>query len=287
MTARLLDGKLLAESVKQNLKKEIDGLKQKTGLVPRLANILVGDDAAAKTYANSQKKVAEDIGINYGLINLPEDISQKKLIEAIEELNRDAGTHGIMIYQPLPSNIDYRLVAESVDTAKDIEGMKPANLGKMLLGGTKIIPATPAAVMEHLKSTGVKLRGKEAVIVGRSEIVGKPLILLLLEQSATVTVCHTGTVEAGRLTDHIARADILIVAVGKAGLVKGEWIKENAIVIDVGINRIGKTIVGDVDFESASQKASYITPVPGGVGPLTVVMLMKNTIEAFKSQAKG
>ncbi|HOW34889.1 MAG TPA: bifunctional 5,10-methylenetetrahydrofolate dehydrogenase/5,10-methenyltetrahydrofolate cyclohydrolase [Candidatus Omnitrophota bacterium] len=287
MTARLLDGKLLAESVKQNLKKEVDALRQKTGLVPRLANILVGDDAAAKTYANSQKKVAQDIGIDYGLINLPEDISQKKLIESIEELNRDPGTHGIMIYQPLPAHVDYRLVAECVDTAKDIEGMKPANLGKMLLGGAKIIPATPAAVMEHIKSTGVKLRGKEAVIVGRSEIVGKPLILLLLEQSATVTVCHTGTVEAGLLTEHIARADILIVAVGKAGLVKGEWIKENAVVIDVGINRIGKTIVGDVDFESASQKASYITPVPGGVGPLTVVMLMKNTIEAFKLQVKG
>ena len=189
-----------------------------------------------------------------------------------------------MIHKPVPPQIDYRLVANYVDIAKDLEGINIANIGKMVLGETKLIPCTPASVMEHIKSTGVNLRGKEVVIVGHSEIVGKPLSLLLLGEYATVTVCHVATSEAGRLLEHVGRADILVVAVGKAELIKGEWIKKDATVIDVGINSVGDKIVGDVEFDAAVKRAAFITPVPGGVGPVTVVMLMRNGIEAFKLQ---
>jgi len=175
-------------------------------------------------------------------------------------------------------------VANCVDTIKDVEGINVANIGKMILGDTKIVPCTPASVMEHIHSTGVDLRGKEAVIVGHSHIVGKPLSLLLLQEYATVTVCHIATSEVGRLEEHVGRADVLVVAVGRPAVIKGDWIKEGAVVIDVGINRQGDTVVGDVEFDAAQQRAAYITPVPGGVGPVTVVMLMRNGTEAYKMQ---
>jgi methylenetetrahydrofolate dehydrogenase (NADP+)/methenyltetrahydrofolate cyclohydrolase len=184
----------------------------------------------------------------------------------------------------LPGQIDYKKISQFILPEKDVEGMHPANIGKIVFGKANILPCTPAAVMELLKEAGVDLYGKEVVIVGHSEIVGKPLALLLLEKFATVTVCHIGTSKAGKLEEHIMKAEVLIVAVGKAGLIKGEWIKEGAIVIDVGINRVGDKIVGDVEFETAEKRASYITPVPGGVGPLTVTMLMRNVVEAAKLQ---
>ena len=284
--SNILDGRLLAGALKEQLKKEVSQFKNAFGQTPRLVNLMIGSNHSACAYANSQKKVAEQIGLQYELETLPAQISQKDLIDTIKRLNTDAKVNGIMIHKPVPSQIDYRVIANYVDPAKDLEGINVANIGKMILGETKIIPCTPAAVMEHIKSTGVALRGKEAVIVGHSEIVGKPLSLLLLEQYLTVTICHIATSEAGKLIEHVGRADVLVVAVGKAGLIKGEWIKKGAIVIDVGINQVGDQIQGDVEFESAKNRAAFITPVPGGVGPVTVVMLMKNGMEAFKTQMK-
>ncbi len=284
MSARLLDGKILAGEIKEKLRREVSDLKKTTGSVPQLKNVMIGDDPGSCAYANSQKRIAEQIGINYELINLPQDISQEKLIAYIARLDHDPQVNGIMIHKPVPKHIRYWDVASHVDIRKDLEGINVANIGKMLLGETKIVPCTPAAVMEHILSTSVNLRGKETVIVGHSDIVGKPLSLLLLRQYATVTVCHVATSEAGKLQEHVGRADVLVVAVGRPALIKGEWIKKGAVVIDVGINQVGDKIVGDVEFETAVRCASYITPVPGGVGPVTVVMLMKNGVEAYKLQ---
>ena len=293
-TAHILDGTALAKKLKDDLKKEVarlkdvfGGLPRRQAGVPHLVNVMVGSDPGSCAYANSQKKTAEYIGIKYELKILAGDTTQAKLISVIKELDADSGVHGIMIHKPVPEHIDYRAVANYVAPSKDLEGINVTNIGKMMLGQTRIIPCTPAAVMELIRSTGVKLRGKEAVVVGHSEIVGKPLSLLLLAQDATVTVCHLATSQAGRLVEHVGCADVLVVAVGKAGLIKGDWIKEGAIVIDVGINKVGSAIVGDVEFEKASRRASFITPVPGGVGPVTVVMLMRNGIEAFKIQQEA
>ena len=286
-TAHILDGTALAKKLKDELKKEVARLKETFGGVPHLVNVMVGSDPGSCAYANSQKKIAEYIGIKYELKILSQDTTQAKLISVIKELDADSSAHGIMVHKPVPDQIDYRAVANYVAPSKDLEGINVTNIGKMMLGQTRIIPCTPAAVMELIRSTGVKLRGKEAVVVGHSEIVGKPLSLLLLAQDATVTVCHLATSQAGRLVEHVGSADVLVVAVGKAGLIKGDWIKEGAIVIDVGINKVGSGITGDIEFEKAGRRASFITPVPGGVGPVTVVMLMRNGIEAFKVQQEA
>lgn len=282
--AQLLDGKILAQSLKDQLKLEVAELKRKYRRVPRLVNVMIGEDKGSCAYANSQRKVAEYIGIEYELVNFPTRITQKELSNKIVELNQNPAINGIMLHKPVPEHIDYNTISNLVGMEKDLEGINVANIGKMILGETKIIPCTPQAVMEHIKSTNINIRGKEAVIVGASGIVGKPLSILLIEKYATVTVCHIATSEAGKLIDHVSRADILVVAVGKPQLIKGEWIKHGAIVIDVGINLVGSKIMGDVDFDSALEKAAFITPVPGGVGPVTVVMLMKNGVEAFKMQ---
>ena len=286
MSAKILDGKLLAQDLKDILKGEVAVLKTQTGFVPRLVNVMIGENHGACAYAKSQKKVAEYVGIDYELETLQEDVSKEDFSECIKRLNGDEAVNGIMIHKPIPRHIEYNDVAQYVDTDKDLEGINVTNIGKMLVGETRIIPCTPASVMEHIKSTGIDLYGKEAVIVGHSVIVGKPLSLLLLEQFATVTVCHIATSEAGRLEEHVRRADVVVVAVGKPSVIKGDWIKEGAVVIDVGINQVNDKIVGDVEFDAACQKAAFITPVPGGVGPVTVVMLMRNGIEAFKAQMK-
>ena len=278
--AKLLEGKPIAEKIKAEIIQEIKSLKQ----APVLANIQVGENPGAASYVKSQAKVAESLGVVYQLHKLSQDITENTLIEFIQKLNTDKAVNGMIIQMPLPAQIDYKKISNFISPEKDIEGMHPANMGKIVFGKAKILPCTPAAVMELLNSTGIELYGKEVVVVGHSEIVGKPLSLLLLDKFATVTVCHIGTSKAGKLEEHVKKAEILIVAVGKAGLIKGEWIKENAIVIDVGINRVGDKIVGDVEFEAAEKRASYITPVPGGVGPLTVTMLMRNLVEAAKLQ---
>ncbi len=249
-----------------------------------MASIQVGENAGAEAYAKSQRKTAEGLGIEYKFHKLNQDTKERELIDFINRLNDDKDVSGIILQMPLPAHIDYKKMSNFILPDKDVEGMHPANMGKITFGKAKIIPCTPAAVMELLGDAGIDLYGKEVVIVGHSEIVGKPLSLLLLEKFATVTVCHIGTSKAGKLEENVKRAEILIVAVGKAGLIKGEWIKQGAVVIDVGINRVGGKIVGDVEFDEASRRASMITPVPGGVGPLTVTMLMRNVVEAAKAQ---
>jgi len=278
--AKLLEGKPIAEKIKEDIKQKVQTLKAK----PVLASIQVGDNPGAEAYVKSQRKTAESLGIEYQFHKLSQDTTESDLIQFIQKINSDRSVNGIIVQMPLPSQIDYKKISQFIIPEKDIEGMHPANIGRIVFGKANILPCTPAAAMELLKETGVDLYGKEVVMVGHSEIVGKPLALLLLEKFATVTVCHIGTSKAGKLEEHVRKAEILIVAVGKAGLIKGEWIKEGAIVIDVGINRVGDKIVGDVEFEEAEKRASYITPVPGGVGPLTVTMLMRNLVEATKLQ---
>jgi methylenetetrahydrofolate dehydrogenase (NADP+)/methenyltetrahydrofolate cyclohydrolase len=276
--AKLLEGKPIAEKIKEDIRRQIQSL----GRNPVLASIQAGENAGAVAYVKSQARLAENLGVQYQLHKLEQDIAEEKLVEFIRGLNSDKAVDGIIVQMPLPVHIDYKRVSQFIAPQKDVEGMHPANIGKIVFGKASILPCTPAAVMELLKETGVDLYGKEVVVVGHSEIVGKPLALLLLEQFATVTVCHIGTSKAGKLEEHVRLAEVLIVAVGKAGLIKGEWVKEGAIVIDVGINRVEDKIVGDVEFEGAQQRASWITPVPGGVGPLTVTMLMRNLVEAAK-----
>ncbi len=278
--ARLLEGKPIAEKIREDIAEEIIALGKK----PVLASIMVADNAGAEAYVKSQKKNAEALGIDYQFHKLASDTTEQALVEFIEKLNKDKSVNGIIIQMPLPQQIDYRKISQHILPDKDIEGMHPANIGKILFGKAKLIPCTAAAVMELLEAAEVELRGKEVVIVGHSEIVGKPLALLLLDRLATVTVCHIGTSEAKKLEEHVKKAEVLIVAVGKPQLIHGDWIKEGSVVIDVGINRVGDRIVGDVDHEGAFKRASIITPVPGGVGPLTVTMLMRNLVEAAKLQ---
>ncbi len=273
--AKLLEGKLIAAQLKDALVKKITA----SGKVLHLSAVQVGESPASEVYIRSQKKNAEALGIEYVLHKLAQAISQEELIGFIETLNKDSHVNGIILQMPLPAHIDSKKISEHIAPAKDAEGMHPANMGKLIFGKSKVLPCTAAAVMELINATGVELKGKETVIVGHSEIVGKPLSLLLLDKLATVTVCHIGTSSVGKLEDHVRRAEILIVAVGRAGLIKGEWVKEGAIVVDVGINKVADKIVGDVEFAEAEKRAAWITPVPGGVGPLTVVMLMRNLSE--------
>jgi methylenetetrahydrofolate dehydrogenase (NADP+)/methenyltetrahydrofolate cyclohydrolase len=278
--AKLLEGKVIAEAIKEKIKQDVVQLKAR----PVLASIQVGENAGAASYVKSQAKAAEALGIEYQLHKLSEDTHEAHLVDFIQKLNANKSVNGIIIQMPLPQQIDYKKISQFILPEKDVEGMHPQNIGKILFGKAKILPCTPAAVMELISASGVDLYGREVVIIGHSEIVGKPLALMLLEKFATVTVCHIGTSKAGKLEEHVKKAEVLIVAVGKAGLIKGSLVKEGAIVIDVGINRVGDKIIGDVEFEAAEPRASYITPVPGGVGPLTVTMLMRNLVEAAKAQ---
>ena len=268
MSAKLLEGKVLAQGIKEKLKQTLSTFERK----PLLASIQVGENPASQSYAKSQAKTAEALGIDYALHSLKQDTTEQDLIEFIKKLNRDKKTTAIILQLPLPKDIDAKKIVSYIDPLKDAEGMHPENLGRVLLGETTVLPCTPLSVMELIKSTNVKL-------------YGKPLALMLLSEFATTTVCHIATGERGVLPEHVKRAEILVVAVGKAGLIKGEWIKEDSIVIDVGINRLpdGK-LTGDVEFAEASKRASFITPVPGGVGPLTTTMLMRNVVELFKLQ---
>lgn len=278
--AKLLDGRAIAAKIREDIMRQITLL----GVKPVLVSIQAGDNAGASVYVKSQQKAADALGIEYRLEKLGQAISEDSLAIFIEKLNNDKSVNGIIIQMPLPQRIDYKKISRYILPEKDVEGMHPENIGKVLFGKAKITPCTPSAVMELLKETGVALYGKDVVIVGHSEIVGKPLALLLLDRLATVTVCHIGTSQAGKLEEHVKRAEILIVAVGKAGLIKGEWVKDGAVVIDVGINKVGDRIMGDVEFEGANLHAAYLTPVPGGVGPLTVTMLMRNLVEGTKIQ---
>ncbi|NQU18861.1 bifunctional 5,10-methylenetetrahydrofolate dehydrogenase/5,10-methenyltetrahydrofolate cyclohydrolase [bacterium] len=282
--AELLKGKPIADKIKEDLKKEIEDLKSKFGKSPKLVAVQIGENSSSAVYLKAQIKNAENLGIEYVLNTLPEDTPQQEVEQLIDDLNKDEDISAIILQLPVPKQIDAKRLVNLIDSVKDAEGMHPSNLGQVLLGKWSLAPCTASACLTLVESTGIDLYGKEVVIVGHSEIVGKPLSLMLLSKFATTTVCHIGTGERGVLPEHIKRAEVLVVAVGKAGLIKGEWIKEGAIVVDVGINRVGDKIVGDVEFQEASKRAAHITPVPGGVGPLTTTMLMKNTVEAFKAQ---
>ena len=278
--AKLLEGKPVAEKIKLEIKRQVQLLRQP----PVLASLLVGDNAGAASYVKSQARTAEELGIVYKLFELSKDTTESSLIDFILKLNADKSVNGIIVQMPLPGHIDYSKINESILPLKDVEGLHPENTGKLFLSRRGFASCTARAVMELISSTNVDLYGKEAVVVGHSEIAGKPLAFLLLDKFATVTVCHIATSKAGKLEEHVRRAEVLIVAVGKAGLIKGDWVREGSIVIDVGINRVDGKIVGDVEFEQAQKRASFITPVPGGVGPLTVTMLMRNLTEAAKLQ---
>jgi methylenetetrahydrofolate dehydrogenase (NADP+)/methenyltetrahydrofolate cyclohydrolase len=286
MSARLLEGKPLSQGIREEIKKEVKGLVKVSGEPLVLFALQLGDNPGAEVYFKSQKKCCFDLGIIYKHHKLPADITQEEFFDFLDAQNNDPKITAVFVQMPLPAHIDSRLLSRHILPYKDAEGMHPENLGRLFFGKARIIPCTAAAVMELLKSTGVNLYGKETVIVGHSEIVGRPLSLLLLEQFATTTVCHIATGQRNLIAEHVKRAEVLIVAVGKANLVKGEWIKEGAIVVDVGINKVGEAMVGDVEFEEAAKRASWITPVPGGVGPLTVTMLMRNLVEAAKLQQK-
>ncbi|HKL76111.1 MAG TPA: tetrahydrofolate dehydrogenase/cyclohydrolase catalytic domain-containing protein [Halanaerobiales bacterium] len=281
MSAKIIDGSKLAGEIKENLKGEIDELK-KEGRVPGQATILIGDDPAAKSYVNMKKKVAKNLGIKSQVHQLDSNIEEKELLNLIYDLNNDPEIDGILIQLPLPEHINETRVIENMDPTKDVDGFHPLNTGRLFSNldeNLHFVPCTPAGVMELIKSTGVKIKGKKAVMVGHSNIVGKPAAHLLLDEFATVTVCHIHTKDLAKETK---QADILISAAGKANLITEDMVKEDAIVIDVGINKVDGKITGDVDFEAVKEKASYITPVPGGSGPMTIAMLMKNTVKARK-----
>ena len=295
MSAIIIDGESVAGKIRTQLIEEIGDLK-KSGFYPHLKAVQVGENAASRLYVQKQQKQCETIGIKYTLDELSADIKETALIEHINKLNNDPQVTGIILQMPLPEGIDAKKVQTLIAPHKDIEGMNPANMGELVYGNTRLAPCTAMAAVELVKSVGVEIRGKETTIVGRSAIVGKPVSLLMLDLSATPTVCHSGTKD---LSAQTRKADILIAAIGKAEMIKGDMIKPGAIVIDVGINRVkeldaqGNPIlnvngkpkmktVGDVEFAKAKEIASYITPVPGGVGPVTVVMLLRNTVEALK-----
>jgi len=285
MAAQIIDGKRIAGEIKEKLIKEIEELK-KQAITPSLSAIQVGDDPGTGVYVRAQQRSCEKIGLGYELHQFKKDVSQKELRDFIARLNEDTGVSGIILQMPLPSQLDGRILQGMIGPKKDAEGVSPANMGMVVYGKPLLAPCTAMAVMELINSVGVKLYGKEAVVVGHSDIVGKPTALLLLDKFVTTSVCHIATGERGTLPQYVSQAEILIVAVGKANLVKGEWVKEGAIVIDVGINRVEGKIVGDVEFEVAKERASHITPVPGGVGAVTTAMLLKNCVQAAKLQSK-
>ncbi len=281
--AEILNGTALAKTIREQLKEETNLLKEQ-GITPGLAVILVGEDPASKVYVRNKTKACEEIGFYHEQYNLPATISENEILELVETLNQSSQIHGILIQAPLPKGLDFKNIINHIAPDKDVDAFHPYNVGKIMIGDFEFLPCTPAGVMELIHSSGVSVEGKHCVVVGRSNIVGKPQTMLLLKENGTVTVCHSKTPNLATVTRD---ADILVSAVGKAGLITGDMIKPGAVVIDVGMNRNedGK-LVGDVDFASAEKVAGYITPVPGGVGPMTITMLMKNTLMAARKWAK-
>jgi len=276
----IIDGNKIAQEVRYSVRKEALALKEKTGIVPGLAVILVGEDPASQVYVGRKAKACAEVGFLSREYKLSADTSEAKLLNVISELNADQVIHGILVQLPLPKHIHTDKIIAAIDPQKDVDGFHPYNVGGLVSGDPLFVPCTPRGIMELISRTGIELAGKEAVVVGRSNIVGKPTALLLLAQHATVTICHSRTKDLPAVT---RRADVLIAAVGKPQMIKANMVKEGAVVIDVGVNRLenGK-LTGDVAFDEVAAKASFITPVPGGVGPMTIAMLMKNTLDAAR-----
>ncbi len=279
--AELISGKEVSAKVKAQIHEETLAVKEK-GVTPGLAVVIVGNDPASRVYVNSKKKACAEVGFESYEYALPEETTQEELLGLVEKLNKDSKVNGILVQLPLPKQIDENAVINAINPEKDVDAFHPFNVGKIMIGDFAYLPCTPAGVMELIDSTGVEISGKSCVVIGRSNIVGKPMAMLLLHRSGTVTICHSKT---KNLAEICRGADILVAAVGKAKFVTADMVKDGAVIIDVGMNRLenGK-LCGDVDFENVEKKASYITPVPGGVGPMTIAMLMRNTLTAAKMQ---
>ena len=289
MTAQIISGTEIAKQIREELKQEITELREKHNLVPGLATVLLGEDPASQVYVGQKEKTSRALGLYSERHDLPADTTQEDLLALVDRLNKDPKIHGILVQLPLPKHISETVVLYAIDPKKDVDGFHPINLGKLMIGEPDYLPCTPHGIQQLLIRSGVETDGAEVVVVGRSNIVGKPIANMLLQKkkgaNATVTVCHTGTRD---LAFHTRRADILIVAVGRPKAITADMVKEGVVVIDVGVNRIGKTaegkaiLAGDVDFDSVKEKAKAITPVPGGVGPMTITMLMLNTVKAAR-----
>jgi len=292
MTAQIISGTEIAKQIREELKQEVAELKEKHNLVPGLVTVLVGDNPASQVYVGSKVKTCEALGVYSERHDLPAETDEEELLSLIDKLNKDPKIHGILVQLPLPKHINETRVLYAIDPKKDVDGFHPVNVGKLMIGEPDYLPCTPHGIQQLLIRSGVETDGAEVVVVGRSNIVGKPIANILLQKqkgaNATVTVCHTGTKD---MLFHTKRADILIVAAGKPKAITGDMVKEGVVVIDVGVNRIGKTaegkaiLCGDVDFDTVKEKAKAITPVPGGVGPMTITMLMLNTVKAAKLAA--
>ena len=277
MSAVIIDGKAVAAKVRGEIKEETAKLKEK-GIIPGLAVVIVGEDPASKVYVKNKKLACEDVGFYSEEYTLSENTTQEELLNLVENLNNKKDIHGILVQAPLPRGLDFKSVTEKISPSKDVDAFHPYNVGKIMIGDFEFLPCTPAGVMELIHSAGISVEGKECVVIGRSNIVGKPQAMLLIKENGTVTVCHSRTKDLKEVTK---RADILVAAIGKGEFITGDMIKPGAVVIDVGMNRnVDGKLVGDVEFKSASEVAGYITPVPGGVGPMTITMLLKNTLKA-------
>ncbi len=280
----LLEGKPLAIKIGEEIKRSVAEIKARYGVVPKLATLLVREDHGAVFYAKSQQKTARNLGIAYELIHLSANATQAEVEQKLRALNSEASITGMILQMPFPGHLEIDRLISQLDPRKDVEGITPGNLGLLLLGKARLLPCTPHAAMVLIKSTGVPLAGCNGIMIGASSIVGKPMALMLSEQSVTTTLARSAAFKKGTLEADVRRADIVVVAIGKAQAIPGKWIKEGAVVIDIGINDVAGKVVGDVAFEEASKRAAFITPVPGGIGPLTVTLLMQNVVRAFQWQ---
>lgn len=279
MSAIIISGKEVAKDMRKELGEKVKQFIEKTNIVPHLAVVLVGEDPASISYVTGKQKGCEQTNMKSTLIRLPEDTKEKELLEVVEKLNQDQTVHGILVQLPIPKHMDESKIINAINIEKDVDGFTPINVGNMVLKEKCFLPCTPAGIIRLIKESNIDITGKHAVIIGRSNIVGKPVAHLLLGENATVTICHSRTKNLSELTKN---ADILVAAIGKAKFVTADMIKPGAVVIDVGVNRVDGKLYGDVDFEKGKEVASYITPVPGGVGPMTITMLLENTFEACK-----
>ena len=276
MRAALIDGKAIAAEIRKELKTRCEALVSK-GVQPGLAVVLVGEDPASEIYVRNKEKACQKVGIASTVFRLPKETTEEALIERIQALNADPSIHGILLQLPLPQGMEEHKILQLIDPSKDVDGFHVYNMGALVTGNQGFLPCTPKGCMRLLEKTGIEIAGKDAVVVGRSNIVGKPMALLLLQKNATVTLCHSKTKNIG---EHLRRADIVVAAVGKPEMITGDMIKPGAVVLDVGVNRVDGRVVGDVAFDSVAEVAGYLTPVPGGVGPMTIAMLIENTLEA-------
>ena len=276
--AKIIDGKLISAQIREEIAEKVKEYNERTGKLPGLAVVIVGENPASQVYVRNKKKACEQVGFNSWVYEMPENTTQDELNALIDKLNEDGAVHGILVQLPLPKHLDEEQVILRIKPEKDVDAFHPTNVGRITIGNPKFLPCTPAGIMELLHRSGIEIAGKECVVIGRSNIVGKPMALLLLSENGTVTVCHSKTRD---LKEVCRRADILVVAIGKADYVTADMVKEGAVVIDVGMNRNAEgKLTGDVDFASVSEVASHITPVPGGVGPMTITMLLQNTLRA-------